>query len=216
MRRNGPRTAVVLRGERSQRCYHPKPRCPLPHATAAANAWYRSPGSRSSSFHVIAIGCSDSCRTYVAGPRKWNARSSVFSRANSRTWLPSPGVLLVPPPRLAVRPGDRLALPVDEVAADGVVAVAGRGGERAAGLVQREREQVGGQLLHVQDAALPRHHPRPLAFAARGEDLDAGVAGVDVERDGHAHARSRHSQGEPRGIAFNDSPVDTRNVTGYT
>lgn len=91
-------------------------------------------------------------------------------------------VLLIPPTRLAVRPRDRLTLPVDELAADGVVAVAGRRGERAAGLVQRERQQVGGERLHIADARLPRRHPHPLAHAARGEDLDAGVAGVDVER----------------------------------
>src|ERR1700727_720397 len=39
-------------------------------ATAAANDAKRSPGREYESFHVTAIGSSDSCRTYDAGPRK--------------------------------------------------------------------------------------------------------------------------------------------------
>jgi hypothetical protein len=40
------------------------------HATAAANDANRSPGSVCVSRQVTAIGISDSCFTYVAGPRK--------------------------------------------------------------------------------------------------------------------------------------------------
>ena len=58
------------------------------HATAAANAWNRSPGKGWRSRHVIPMGCSDACATYVAGPRKKNARSSWRRRANSITCEP--------------------------------------------------------------------------------------------------------------------------------
>ena len=43
---------------------------PRRYATAAAKAANKSPGNARSSRHVIAIGNSDSCFTYVAGPKK--------------------------------------------------------------------------------------------------------------------------------------------------
>jgi hypothetical protein len=55
-----------------------------PHATAAAKAAKRSPDNGVSSFQVTAIGCSPSCRTYVAGPRNQKARSSWRVRAKSK------------------------------------------------------------------------------------------------------------------------------------
>jgi len=57
-------------------------------ATAAANDANRSPGSGCRRRHVTAIGVSPSCRTYSAGPRHQNARSSLRTRANSRTVEP--------------------------------------------------------------------------------------------------------------------------------
>ena len=91
----------------------------------------------------------------------------------------------------AVGSGDRLALPVDERAADGVVAVAGGGGEAAAGLVEREGEQLGVGRLRLVDTALPGGDLRLVpAEAHGGEDLDAAVAGVDLQRHvGVGHER---------------------------
>src|SRR5690554_2504922 len=47
-------------------------------------------------------------------------------------------VFLISPSCRAVLPGNRLALPMNEFAADGIVAVPGRGREPIAGLVERE------------------------------------------------------------------------------
>src|SRR5690606_14982948 len=72
----------------------------------------------------------------------------------------------------AVGSGDGLALPVDECAADGVVAVPGGGGEATAALVEREREEFGVGWLRLVDAALPGGDLGPGVKTERSEDLD--------------------------------------------
>ena len=62
--------------------------CAAGYATAAANCVNRSPGNGCLSRHVIDIGRSPSCRTYVAGPRHQNARSLLRRRAKRMTSLP--------------------------------------------------------------------------------------------------------------------------------
>ncbi len=81
------------------------------------------------------------------------------------------------------------------VAADGVVAVPGGGGEAAAGLVEREGEQLGLRLLRLVDAALPGGDLGSRADAQGGEDLDAGVAGVNLERRIRMGARAARGRG---------------------
>ena len=69
-----------------------------------------------------------------------------------------PAVLVrhVPPAGGAVLAGGRLALPVDQFPADGVVAVAGGGGEMVGGLVERDEEQVRVPVRGPFDALPPR------------------------------------------------------------
>ena len=64
-------------------------------------------------------------------------------------------VMLVPLSRFAVGARGRLALPMNQVAADGVVAVAGGRRELPGRLVQRECEQIGGASFGPIDARLP-------------------------------------------------------------
>ena len=82
----------------------------------------------------------------------------------------------------AVLGGSRLALPVDQAPGDGVVAVAGSGREAAAGLVEGEDEGVGAGLGQVLDPFPPRWGLATVSgCSGGGQDLDAGVAGVDLE-----------------------------------
>lgn len=81
--------------------------------------------------------------------------------------------------RGAVRSCRRLALPVDECAAHRVVAVACRGREPPAALVECERKQLGACVPGFIDAALPGGDLRAGAEPYRSEDLDAAVAAVD-------------------------------------
>ena len=76
----------------------------------------------------------------------------------------------------------RLALPVDEVAADRVVAIASRRREAAAALVERECEQLGVCRFRFVDAALPCGDLGSCAEPEGGEDLEPAVPGVDLQR----------------------------------
>src|SRR3546814_18060173 len=76
---------------------------------------------------------------------------------------------------------DLLALPVDEGAADGVVAVAGGGGEAAAALVEREGEQLGVGVLGFVHTALPGRDLGASSDAEGGRDLDAAVAAMHLQ-----------------------------------
>lgn len=108
----------------------------------------------------------------------------------------------------AVGSDARLALPVDERAADGVVAVARGGGEAAAGLVEREGEQLGVGVLGFVDAALLGRDLGAGADAEGGEDLDAGVAAVHLE--GHVGVRGE------RGVEVVDLRVERVPITRCT
>src|SRR5687768_1212499 len=89
---------------------------------------------------------------------------------------------LVAPTSLAVRARARLALPVNQLATDRVVAVPRRGRELAARLVQRECEEVSPDLRCPIDARLPRGHLRTLADAEGRKDLEARVARMNGQR----------------------------------
>ena len=91
-------------------------------------------------------------------------------------------VVLVAQARCAVRAGRRLALPVDQGWADRVVPVTRRGREAAAALVECERQKVRVGGPRVEDAALPGEGLRAVDEAQRGEDLDPGVASMDLQR----------------------------------
>ena len=103
------------------------------------------------------------------------------------------GVVLVALARFAVGAGDGLALPVHEVAGDRVVAVAGGRGEVAAGLVEREGEEVRLGVLGPEHAGLPGGDLGGLADAEGREDLEPRVAGVDRQGD-LGVARQRRGQ----------------------
>src|SRR4029077_12912700 len=66
------------------------------------------------------------------------------------------GVIAVAAPSGAVRSRPGLAFPVDQVAADGVVAVAGRRRKVATGLVECECEQIGACVFCEVHAFAPR------------------------------------------------------------
>jgi hypothetical protein len=93
------------------------------------------------------------------------------------------GVLPVTQAGVAVGARDRLTLPVDEIATDRVVAVAGGGGELAGGLVEGEGEEVGASFFRPVDAGLPGGDLGSLADREGRENLEAGVAGMDLEGD---------------------------------
>ena len=71
---------------------------------------------------------------------------------------------------------------MNQVAADGVVAVAGRWRELPSCLVQREGEQISARILRPIDARLPRCDFRVFANAERREDLNPRVASVNLQR----------------------------------
>ena len=96
-------------------------------------------------------------------------------------------VVAIPHAGGAVGASGRLALPVDQRAADRVVAVPRRRREPAGGLVEGEREQLGIRLLGFVHAGLPSSDLGGGADAHGGEDLEARVAGVDLQR----HVRVR-------------------------
>lgn len=91
-------------------------------------------------------------------------------------------VVLVALARAARRARHRLALPVHQLSADRVVAVARGRREVAAGLVEREGQQIRARRFHVVHAALPRRHLRALADAERSPDLDARVLCMRAQR----------------------------------
>src|SRR4051794_24912881 len=92
-------------------------------------------------------------------------------------------MLLVPASRLAVGARNGLALPVDQVATDGVVAIARRRRKLPARLVEREGQQIGLRVLCPVDTGLPRSNLRSFTNTKSGEDLDARVAGVHSQRN---------------------------------
>ena len=65
------------------------------------------------------------------------------------------GMLLVPASRLAVSARNGLALPVDQLATDGVVAMARRRRKLPARLVEREGQEIGLRVLCPVDTGLP-------------------------------------------------------------
>ena len=96
-----------------------------------------------------------------------------------------------------------LAFPVNQFAADGVVAVAGRRGKSAAGFIERKRQQIRLSRFGPIHAGLPRGHLRNGSFggvanAERREDFQPRVAGVDFQRHIWVRGQRQRGVGNPR------------------
>src|SRR4051794_40088016 len=81
----------------------------------------------------------------------------------------------------AVSPRRRLALPVNQFPANRVVAVSGCRGEVPACFVEGKGQQISAHRLRVIDALTPLRCSAVLSLPDCGENLDAGVTGVDLE-----------------------------------
>src|SRR5262245_41230200 len=83
---------------------------------------------------------------------------------------------------LALGARDGLGLPVDERSVDGVIAVTRRRRKAPVGLVEREREEVCAGIGHPTNARLPWSDLGAFANTESGQDLDACVSGVHLQR----------------------------------
>ena len=91
-------------------------------------------------------------------------------------------VILIPSAGLAVLPGHGLALPMDERPADRVVAISRLWRKLAAGLIKRERKQVGRRIFRPIHTALPGTDPGCRTYTERGQNLNPRVARVYTKR----------------------------------
>ena len=91
-------------------------------------------------------------------------------------------MLLVPAPGVAVRTGDRLALPMNQIGTDRIVSVAGGGRELPGRLIQGKRQQVSAGIGRPVDARLPWRHLGTLPYVEGGKDFDPCIARMNLER----------------------------------
>lgn len=96
-------------------------------------------------------------------------------------------MLLVPLTGVALRTGNGLTFPVDQLPADRVVPISRGGREVSTCFVESECQQVHRCVRKPAHAFPPLRHFQPIPFAESGKNLPPCVSGMDIQ--GHFGVR---------------------------